>query len=132
MIERKLRRPRKEKKVGLNLRLDEDEFEFIHEVKDKLGCTMSGYIRFLIHRSTYEDLKKQSKSDQRAMRAVSLLIKEKKLTKTYRLIISETEHAELERVNLERGIPKNTHIRWLLRRRMMEYKHLSGHLFDIV
>lgn len=132
MIQRKLKRPKKEKKIGLNLRLDEKEFGFLHEVKDKYGCFMSGYIRFLIHRSTYEDLTKQTKSDTRAMEKVSILMKDGRLTKNFRILLNKSEYDELQRLKAERGVPMNTQIRWLLRRRMMEHKHLSGHLFDII
>lgn len=132
MISRKLSRIKKEKKVGLSLRLDEAEFSFLHEVKDKLGCNMSDYIRFLIHRSTYEESKPRTEQEQRVMQKVTLLMKEKKLTKTYRLLLTKSEHEELQRIKLERGIPKNKFIRWLLRRRMLEWKKLGGELFEIV
>lgn len=136
MIRHKLQRPKKEEKVGLTLRLDEAEYSFLHEVKIKRGCTIAQYIRFLIHRHTYEDLKLKSKTEQnqarKAMETINLLLYDKKLTKNYRLMITKSERDELERVKLERGISMNTLIRWLLRRRMAEFKMLGGELFEIV
>jgi hypothetical protein len=132
MIQRKLQRPKKEPKVGLTLRLDKTEFGFLQEVKTKRGCTMAAYIRFLIHRSTYESLKSESRRHEKAMETVSLLLKARKLTKNFRLLITESEHQELERVKLKTGISFNTYVRWILRRRMVEYSKLEGELFEIV
>src|SRR4030042_3555657 len=112
MIRRKLRRPKKEPKVGITLRLDETEFDFLHEVKNKRGCSMSGYIRFLIHRATYENSKIQSKRYEKVMESVNLLLHENKLTKTYRFLATKSEREELERIKLERGISYNSYIRW--------------------
>ena len=128
MIQRKLRRPVAEKKVGLNLRLDETELGFLHEVKEKRGCSIASYIRFLLHRYTYEN----SKPKQDVKGGISLLMKDKKLTETFRLHLTKSESEELERIKLESGVSKNSFIRWLIRRRLTEYSMLGGELFEIV
>jgi hypothetical protein len=133
IIQRKLKRPKKEHKIGVTLRFTEDEFEFLHEVKEKMGCTISGYLRFLIHRSTYEEREMSSIGrNRKATKTVSLLLHCKNLTKTYRFLVSESERNELERVKTERGINFNTQIRFLIRRRMSEWDKLEGELYEVV
>ena len=124
----RLKRPKKQKKFGLNLRLDETEFCFLHEVKDKRGCAISAYIRFLLNRAAYEFSRIRQDRDD----GMEIFLKENKLTETFRMYITESENEFLERIKLERGVPKNGFIRWLIRRRMKEYESLKGELFEIV